>query len=93
MYPPFLNDFTRYFEAFDKENFLVHVRRFRGAFDGKNYPEAYTDEEKKFMAKYMDDASIKYMLANVEMGGKLSYSGIRSPWAGELHKNKLMHRC
>ncbi len=64
MYPPLLEQFEDDFQFFDTHNFLVHVRRFRGMYEGKAYPEAYTDEERQFIAKYCDDATIKYMLFN-----------------------------
>ncbi len=76
MYPPFLERFEKDFKIFDKHNFLVHVRRFRGDYKGKFYPESYTDEEKRFIARYCDDATIKYMLNEQDIRGELSYSGM-----------------
>jgi len=76
MWPPFIKDFPAYFEEFDKHGFLVHVRRFRGRYEGKFYPEAYTPEERRLVETYMDETSIKYMLPNVDMKGKLSYAGM-----------------
>jgi lysophospholipase L1-like esterase/MoaA/NifB/PqqE/SkfB family radical SAM enzyme len=80
MWPPLLKDFERYFEVFNKHNFLIHVRRFRGWYDGKFYPRAYTDAQRKFIAKYCDDATIKYMLNDLELDNglkrKLSYQGM-----------------
>lgn len=76
MYPPLMKDFPHYFEIFTQNNFLVHVRRFRAYYQGKYYPEAYTEKERQFVAKYMDNASIKYMLMDINMKGKLSYAGM-----------------
>ncbi len=76
MYPPQMKKFEEYFKVFDKNNFLVHVRRFRGNYQGKYYPKSYTEEERQLVAKYMDDASIKYMLSDQNMKGKLSYAGM-----------------
>ncbi|MFA5367025.1 MAG: GDSL-type esterase/lipase family protein [Dehalococcoidia bacterium] len=62
MYPPFLKRFEADFEVFNRHNFVVHIRRFRGNYKGKSYPRDYTDEERRFIARYCDDATIKYML-------------------------------
>jgi len=76
MYPPFLKRFEKDFEIFNKHNFLIHVRRFMGWYKNKCYPDAYTEEERKFIAKYCDDATIKYMLNNYPLLNKMSYSGM-----------------
>lgn len=76
MYPPFLKRFEKDFEIFNKHNFLIHVRRFAGWYKNKFYPDAYTEEERQFVAKYCDDATIKYMLNNYPLLNKLSYSGM-----------------
>ncbi len=76
MYPPLLKRFEDDFKFFNAHNFLVHVRRFRGTHKGKVYPKAYTDEEQQFIAKYCDDATIKYMLFNEPSYGKQSWAGV-----------------
>ena len=76
MWPAIMKDFEDYFQVFDKNKFLVHVRRFRGYYKDKYYPRDYTEQERCFVAKYMDDTSIKYMLADIDMEGKLSYAGM-----------------
>ena len=77
-YPPILKDFERYIQFFEKHGFLVHVRRFRGWYNGNYYPQSYTDDERRLIAKYCDDATIKYMLneKSVDLKGKLSYEGM-----------------
>lgn len=76
MYPPLLERFEDDFNFFNAHNFLVHVRRFRGEYQGKMYPEAYTDAELQFIARYCDDATIKYMLFNEPSYGKRTWSGV-----------------
>jgi acyl-CoA thioesterase-1 len=78
MWPPFIDKFEEWFKIFDEHNFLVHIRRFRGLYNGKLYPKAYTDEQRQFIAKYCDDATIKYMLNDFEIDvrGKLTYAGM-----------------
>jgi len=75
MYPPFLKRFESDFQRFNEHNFVVHVRRFQGIFNGKDYPYAYTDEERRFIARYCDDGTIKYMLNQQHNRGDLTYSG------------------
>jgi len=76
MYPPFLKRFESDFAAFDEHNFLLHARRFQGSYKGKEYPYAYSDEERRFIAKYSDDGMIKYMVNQQHNTGDLTYSGL-----------------
>ena len=78
MWPPFIDKFEEWFKIFDEHNFLVHIRRFKGLYNGKFYPKAYTEEERQVTARYSDDATIKYMLNdfNVDFKGWLSYQGM-----------------
>ncbi len=75
-YPPHLKRFEADFKIFNKHNFLVHIRRFVGGYKGKRYPDAYTDEERQFIAHYSDDASIKYMLNMQQTHRALTYLGM-----------------
>jgi len=76
LWPPFFERFESDFKVFDEHRFLVHVRRFRGSYQGQRYPEAYTEDERKFVARYADDATIKYMLSNERTDGKLTWAGV-----------------
>ncbi len=75
-YPPYLKHFQEDIEFFRKHNFLIHVRRLQGYYKNKKYPQAYSEEEAKLIAKYMDDGMLKYMKADVSCNGKLTYSGV-----------------
>jgi lysophospholipase L1-like esterase len=74
-YPAYLHRLQSDIETFSKHGFVVHLRRFQGEYKQKMYPWAYTDEEKRFIAKYMDDYSIKYMLNQQLNTGDLVFSG------------------
>jgi len=76
LWPPLIEKFKKDFEIFNKNNFLVHIRRFRGVYNNKLYPNAYTDQEKQFFAHYADNATIKYMLHEEPTTGKVSYTGM-----------------
>lgn len=78
MYPPHINNFDSYFHIFNRHNFLVHVRAFEGKYKGKTYPRDYTDDERRFIAKYADNATIKYMLNKPVTWAwdKISYHGM-----------------
>jgi MoaA/NifB/PqqE/SkfB family radical SAM enzyme len=47
MYPPDIKRFPAIFEQFKKEGFILEARAFRGTYEGKNYPKAYNEEERK----------------------------------------------
>jgi lysophospholipase L1-like esterase len=76
LWPPFFDRFEDDFRAFDEHGFLVHVRRFIGEHDGRRYPGAYTDDQRRFLARYADDATIRYMLCNEPTDGKLTWAGV-----------------
>ena len=76
MYPPLLERFEDDFNFFNAHGFLVHVRRFRGKYHGKVYPEGYTEAELQLIASYCDDATIKYMLFDEPSYGKRTWSGV-----------------
>jgi acyl-CoA thioesterase-1 len=75
-YPPFLKRLESDIAVFSEHNFVVHVRRFQGNYRGKEYPYAYTDEERRLIAKFSDDGMIKYMLNQQHNTGDLTYSGL-----------------
>jgi len=66
----------RFFKIFDKHNFIFHVRAFRGLYKNRKYPKAYTDKEWAKVAKYMDRASLKYMLNETNSLGRRNYIGM-----------------
>ena len=76
MWPPHLKRFISDYEEFNKYKYLVHIRRFKGQYRGKTYPRDYTDEERQFIAKYCDDATIKYMLNEKYVDNRFTYSGL-----------------
>jgi lysophospholipase L1-like esterase len=74
-YPPYLSRMEQDIQRFSENGFVVHLRRFEGNFKRQSYPWAYTDTEKRLIAKYMDDNSIKYMLNQQKSLGDVVYSG------------------
>ena len=76
MWPPHLGRFKSDFTRFDEHNYLVHVRRFAGEYKGKYYPRDYTDEERRFVASYCDDATIRYMLNEKPVLDRRTYAGM-----------------
>ena len=76
MYPPLLERFEKDIDFFDQENFLVHLRRFQGVYKGRRYPWAYSDEQKRQIARFADDGMIRYMLNQQHNSGDQSYSGL-----------------
>jgi len=78
MYPPTLELFEEVFRIFDAHGFLVHVRAYEGRFNGKKYPMGYTEKERKLIARYADDATIRYLLNRPMLWeiGKPAYHGM-----------------
>jgi len=66
MYPTQIFPFIKYFSVFNKLGFFVHVRRFRGNYNGLKYPQAYTSEERQFITQFCDSLTVKYMLNDME---------------------------
>lgn len=76
LWPPFFDRFEKDFAVFDEHNFLVHVRRFKGRYNNRTYPAAYTEDQRRLIARYADSGTIKYMLRNELTAGKLSWAGV-----------------
>ena len=74
-YPPYLEDFEKNVIFFRSHGFLIHVRRMQGVYKNNLYPYAYTEHERKMLAKYMDDGMLRYMHAGLSSHGDLSFSG------------------
>lgn len=75
-WPPYLKQLDDDVEFFSRHRFVVHLRRFNGECEGRWYPQAYTDEEWQHMAHYMDDATIRYMLAWEPSRHKRTWTGV-----------------
>jgi hypothetical protein len=81
MYPKQIKHFSEYFSIFHENKYFIHVRRFRGKYNGKVYPQAYSNDDRCFIARYCDKLTIKYMLNDFEenhqiTASKLSYAGM-----------------
>jgi len=75
-YPPLIPRIADDIDFFGEHKFIVHVRRFRGRYKGQYYPRGYTDAERVAVARFMDDASIRYMLSNISSLGRRTYLGM-----------------
>lgn len=76
MWPAFFGRLEKDFGVFSRNNLLLHLRHFQGAYRGKVYPRAYSEEERLVMARYMDDAMIKHMVSREPSFGRLTWSGV-----------------
>ncbi len=47
MYPPLISRFKETYEKFKQQGIEVEAKVFRGKYQGKEYPQSYTDEERK----------------------------------------------
>lgn len=75
-YPPLIPRLEDDIDFFEDHRFVVHVRRFRGWHKRRYYPEAYTEAERAAVARFMDTASIRYMLSNVTSLGRRTFLGM-----------------
>ncbi len=81
MYPAQIEAFAEFFAAFNEQRYFVHVRRFRGSWQGKPYPQSYTEAQRRTIARYCDRLTVRYMLNDFEdqteqTAARLSYAGI-----------------
>ena len=76
MYPEQIDDLEKYMPLFRQKGYRVHIRAFRGLYKGKKYPQAYTKEQWRKTAKYMDKGNFKYQLHAVNGLGRMSMLGM-----------------
>jgi len=76
MYPEHLPNFRMHFRVFDRHGFFMHIRRFRGRYKGLDYPQAYSADERRLIASFMDRTSIRLMLTNPSSAGRISHAGM-----------------
>jgi MoaA/NifB/PqqE/SkfB family radical SAM enzyme len=75
-YPPQMDKIDYYREIFEKLGIGFALAAFWGEYDGKKYPDAYTEKEKKIIAPFVGDINrIKYHLEGVKTKGKLCRAG------------------
>jgi len=53
-YPPFLKQIGYYKEVLEKNGIQFIIQLFKGSFNGRKYPDEYTDEEKALLKDYVD---------------------------------------
>ena len=76
MFPEHLPNFRMHLRVFDRHGFFMHIRRFRGRYKGLDYPHAYSADERRLIASFMDRNSIRLMLTNPSSAGRLSHAGM-----------------
>lgn len=75
-YPPQIQAMEDYKDKFGKYGISLHVMTFWGKYNGKEYPEGYTKEEKEFLKDYLGSRDgEKYQLKPKEVKGKLCRAG------------------
>jgi MoaA/NifB/PqqE/SkfB family radical SAM enzyme len=58
-WPPFLSKYPEYKKAFDSNNVRLIMQPFIGSYENKNYPKAYSKEEKQLLSITDDEGSRK----------------------------------
>ncbi|MFA7074667.1 MAG: radical SAM protein, partial [Endomicrobiaceae bacterium] len=71
-YPPNMDKIKYYDDIFKKYGIVMALAAFHGEYAGKQYPDAYTKEEREMMMPYLGDIDRqKYHLEGVKTKGKL----------------------
>lgn len=90
-YPPQMDKIKYYQEKFEKNNISFALAAFWGTYNGKQYPQDYSEEEKEMIAPYLGDVSrIKYHLEGRKTKGKLCRAG--NVYAS-IKANGVVTRC
>lgn len=90
-YPPQMNKIKYLSERFKNVGIGFALAAFWGEYNGKRYPESYTEEEKEIMRPFLGDINrINYHLNAKSPKGKLCYAGYK--YAG-IHANGDVVRC
>ena len=75
-YPPQMDKIAYYQTEFQKNGIGFALAAFWGEYNGKRYPESYTEEEKELIAPYLGDMKrIVYHLEGKKTKGKLCRAG------------------
>jgi MoaA/NifB/PqqE/SkfB family radical SAM enzyme len=70
-YPPLIPQLLRDFEFFKSEGVIFFPTAFRGTYNGNEYPESYTEEERSIIRSITAETNIHKDL----IGGKLTFIG------------------
>ena len=80
-WPPFLPKLAEYHAIFKKAGLGLSPMIFQGRYQGKNYPDDYTGEERKLLDPFLlnvgvsKDSDVKYRLEKSRTFGKMCHSG------------------
>jgi len=75
-YPPQMGKIFYYKEKFEEKGINFALAAFWGVYQGKRYPESYTEEEKEMMKPFLgDSARVLYHLEGKKTKGKLCRAG------------------
>jgi MoaA/NifB/PqqE/SkfB family radical SAM enzyme len=75
-YPPQMDKIDYYNRKFSENGISFALAAFWGEYNGKKYPDSYTDEEKEMMKPFLGDISrVQYHLNGQKTKGKLCRAG------------------
>jgi len=93
-WPPMLNDVIKYKGVFESEGIKVILQPFIGEYEGRQYPQGYTEEEKKLLGIFQDEANVKTVEFKTtdesKKKGKLCRMGQNYAF---IHPNGDVERC
>ena len=75
-YPPQMDKINFYSKEFEKNGIGFALAAFWGIYDGKSYPQSYSEKEKEMMKPYLGDMNrVTYHLEGKKTKGKLCRAG------------------
>ncbi|MBL7056154.1 radical SAM protein [Candidatus Woesearchaeota archaeon] len=78
MYPSLFGRFEKDRELFKSHNIMIETKKFRGVYDNKTYPQAYSESEWQTIKKYLMEDRKKLLDLNDNFKGRKCVSGNKS---------------
>lgn len=90
-YPPQIKDLEKYKKIFEQNGLTFSVLTFWGTYNGKKYPDSYTDEEKKIIGISLSSrGGEKFQTEPFVPTGKLCNAGYKY---GNIQPNGMVFSC
>ena len=84
-YPPMIREFPQIFSYFDRNGIIVHPKIFRGFYEGRLYPQEYSESDRRTFSEFYDRSSLLDELPSTHINpecdieslqGFLSFKGV-----------------
>ena len=89
-YPPLLSKLSHFKNRFTEGGVNIYVQPFIGQYQGKQYPEEYTDSERELIASFNNLDLINHQLNSINSKGKSCKTGFKY---FRVHPDGSISRC